>query len=96
MYRMLKLVKTVGMEEIDLYLQLVHVKPQVNQSVCAYTNLLLGGNFNVMELDYGCGPSRAPVIVTNKCEVNKDYQDCEDEASDEDGDDESDGEGDVN
>ena len=52
-YRMLKLVNTVGIEEIDLYFQLVRVKPQVNQSVGAYTNLLLRGNFNVEELEYG-------------------------------------------
>ena len=59
MYRMLKLVDTVGMEDIELYVQLVRVKPQVNQSVDTYTNLLLRGNFNVEELDYGCGPSSA-------------------------------------
>ena len=42
------------MEEIELYVQLVRVKPQENQSVGTYTNLLLGDNFNVEELDYGC------------------------------------------
>ena len=47
MYRMLKLVDTTGIEEIKLYLELVQVKPQVNQSVGTYTNLLLGGNDNV-------------------------------------------------
>ena len=52
MYRILKLVNTVGMKEIELYLEVVHVKPQVYQSVGTYTNLLLGGN--VEELDYGC------------------------------------------
>ena len=95
MYRMLKLVDTAGMEEIELYVQLVRVKPQVNQSAGTYTNLLLGGNFNVEELDYGCGPSNAPVAVTDRCEVNEDDQDCEDEAGDEDGDDESDGDADF-
>ena len=30
-YRMLKLVDIDGMKEIELYIQLVHVKPQVNQ-----------------------------------------------------------------
>ena len=39
--RMFKLVDTTGMEEIELYVQLVLVKPQVNQSVGIYTNLLL-------------------------------------------------------
>ena len=41
MYRMLKLVNIVGMKEIELYVQLVHVKPQVNKSASTYTNLLL-------------------------------------------------------
>ena len=36
MYRMLKLFDTVGMEEIELFVQ-----PQVNQSAGTYTNLLL-------------------------------------------------------
>ena len=44
-------------------------------------------------MDYGCGPGSAPVFVTDRCEVNEDDQDCEDEASDEDGGDESDGDG---
>ena len=61
----------------------------MNQLVDTYTNLLLGGNFNVKELDYGCGPNSDPVVVNDKCEVNKD------EASNEDGDDESDGDGDI-
>ena len=33
--------------------------------------------------------------MTDRCEVNEDYQDCEDEAGDDDCDDESDGDGDV-
>ena len=73
----------------------MRVKPQVNQSAGTYTNLLLGGNFNVEELDYGCGPSRAPVAIIDRCEVNENDQDCEDEVGNEDGDDESDGHGDV-
>ena len=43
--QMLKLVNIVGMKEIELYLQLVRVKPQVNQLVGTCTNLLFGGNF---------------------------------------------------
>ena len=31
-------------------------------------------------MDYGCGLSSAQVVVTDRCEVNKDDQDCEDEA----------------
>ena len=83
------------MEEIELYVQLVRVKPQVNQSAGTYINLLLGGNFNVEELKYGCGPSSASIPITDISEVNEYDQDCEDEACDEDGDDESDGDGDV-
>ena len=67
----------------------------MNQLAGTYTNLLFGRNFNVEELDYGGGSSSALVAVTNKCEVNEDDQDCEDEAGDEDGDNESDGDGDV-
>ena len=40
-YRMLKLVNITGIEEIELYLQLMLVKPQVNQSIGTYTDLLL-------------------------------------------------------
>ena len=55
------------------------VKSQVNQSVGTYIDLLLGGNVNVEELDYGCEPSSAPIAVTNRCEVYKDNEDCEDQ-----------------
>ena len=61
----------------------------MNQSAGTYTNLLPRGNVNVEELDYGCGPSSALVVVTDRCEV------YEDEKGAEDGDDESDGDGDV-
>ena len=47
MYRMLKLVNTTSMKEIELYIEVVRVKPQVNQFVGAYTDLLVGGNDNV-------------------------------------------------
>ena len=98
-YRMLKLVNTIGMEEIELYIEVVRIKPQVNQSVGAYTYLLVWGNDNVTELDYGCGPSSAPGPNTDRCKVYKDDEDCEDEEandeSDEDGDDESNGDIDV-
>ena len=46
-------------------------------------------------MDYGRGPSSAQVVVTDRCEVNEDDQDCEDEAGDEDGGDESDEDRDV-
>ena len=54
MYRMLKLVDTTGIEEIELYVKLVRVKQQVNQLVSTYTDLLLRENDNVEELDNGC------------------------------------------
>ena len=65
----------------------------------AYIDLLVGGNDNFVELDYGCGPSSALVPDTDRCEVYGDNEDCEDEEtndqSDEDGDDESNGNIDV-
>ena len=67
----------------------------MNQLVGTYTDLLIGGNFNVEELDYGCGPSSVPVAVTDRCEVKEDDQDCEDEGGDEDGDYEIDRDRDV-
>ena len=41
MYQMLKLANAVGMEKIELYFEVVCVKPEENQSVGTYTNLLL-------------------------------------------------------
>ena len=93
MYRMLKLINTSGMQEIELYIEVVRVKPQVNQSVRAYTNLLVGVNDNVLELVYGCRLDNAPTPDTDRCEVYGDDENCEDEEAndefDEDGDDES-------
>ena len=60
--------------------------------VDTYTDLLLRENINVEELDYGCGPSSAPMNVeVDRYEVNEGDQDCEDDGGNEDGDDESDG-----
>ena len=98
-YRMLNLVNTADMEEIELYVEVVQVKPQVNQSVGAYTDLLVRENDNFAEFDYGCGPSSGLTSDTDRCGVYGDGEDCEDEAaideSDEDVDDESNGELDV-
>ena len=44
---MLNLINTTGMKKIELYIQGVRVKPQVNQYVGAYTNLLVLENDNV-------------------------------------------------
>ena len=94
-YRMLKLVNTTGMEEIELYIEVAQVKPHVNQFVGAYTDLLVERNDNVAELNYGCGPSSAPAPDTGRCKIYGDDEDCEDEEandeSDEDGDDDSNG-----
>ena len=80
--QMLKLVNKTGFDEIELYLEVVRVKPQVNKSLGIYTNLLLEGNDNVEELDYRCGLSSAPVALTDRCEVYGDDEDCEDEEGD--------------
>ena len=39
----------------------------------------------------GCGLSSALVAITDRCEINGDDEDCEDEEGDEEGDDERDG-----
>ena len=84
MYRMLNMVNTTGMEEIELYIETVRVKPQVNHSVGGYTNLLVPENDNVAEFDYGCGPSSSLVSSTHKCGVYGDDEDYEiEEANDE-------------
>ena len=41
MCQMLKLVNTIGMKEIELYIEVVRVKSQVNQYVGGYTDLLV-------------------------------------------------------
>ena len=41
---MLNMANTTSMEEIELYIEVVRVKPQVNQSVGDYTNLLVCEN----------------------------------------------------
>ena len=89
---MLKLVNTYGMNEIELYLEKMRVKSQVNPSLGTYTDLLLGENGNVEELDYGCGHSSTLVALTDRCEVCEDGEGCEDEDCE---DEEGDGDGDV-
>ena len=98
-YRMLNLLNTIGMEEIESYIEVVRVKPQVNQFVCAYTDLLVRENDNVIEFDYVCGPSSDPAPDIDRCGVYGDVKDCEDEETNdefyEDVDDESNGDLDV-
>ena len=102
-YGMLNMVNTTGMKEIELYIEVVRVKPQVNQFMGGYIDLLVIENYNVAELDYGCGPSSGPTSNTDICEVYANDEDCEygeanvesDDESDEDVDDESNGDLDV-
>ena len=98
-YQMLNMVNTTSMEEIELYIEVIRVKPQVNQSVGGYIDLFVLENYNVAEFDYGCGPSSSPTSDTDKCGVYANDEDWEyDEAnvkSDEDVDDESNGDLDV-
>ena len=96
---MLNMVNTIGMEEIELYIEVVRVKSQVNQSVGGYTYLLVRENDNVAEFDYGCGPSSGLVPDIDRCGVYGDDEDCKyeeaNDESDEDVDDESNGDLDV-
>ena len=64
MYRMLNMVNTISIEEIELYIEVVRVKPQVNQSVGGHIDLLVHENYNAAEIDYGCGPSSGLVPDT--------------------------------
>ena len=95
-YRMLNMVNTIGMEEIELYIEVVRVKPQVNQYVGGHINLLVCENYNVAKFDYGCGPSSGPIPDTGVYGDDEDcaYEEANDE-SDEDVDDESNGDLDV-
>ena len=70
-YRMLNMVNTTSIEEIEFYIEVVRVKPQVNQSVGGHIDLLVRENYNVAEFDYGCGPSSGPIPpVFLKCFPN--------------------------
>ena len=91
-YRMLNMVNTTSIEKIELYIEVVRVKPQVNQSVGGHIDLLVRDNYNVAEFDYGCGPSSGPISNTKVYGDDEDcaYEEANDE-SDEDVDDESNG-----
>ena len=64
-----------------------------------YIDLLVGGNDNVVELDYGCGSSSTLTPDFDRCEIYRDDKDCEDKEAnnefDKDRDDESNGDIDV-
>ena len=77
MHRILNMINTIGIEEIELYIEVVRVKPQVNHSVGGYTDLLIRENDNVAEFDYGCEPSSDPIPDPHRCGVYGDDEDCE-------------------
>ena len=63
-YRMLNMVNRTSIEEIELYIEVIRVKPQVNQSMGGHIDLLVRNNYNVTEFDSGCGPSSGPIPDT--------------------------------
>ena len=78
---MLNMVNTTGIEEIELYIEVVRVKPQVNQYVGGHIDLLVRENYNVAEFYYGCGPSSGPVPDIGVYGDDEDY--AYEEANDE-------------
>ena len=90
--RMLNLVNTTTIKEIELYIKVVRLKAQLNQSVGGHVDLFVRDNYNVAQSNYGCGPSCGPVPDTGP---NGDDEDSANEEGndeyDEDVDDECDG-----
>ena len=98
--RMLNLVNTTSIEEIEMYIEVVRVKAQLNQSVGGHVDLLVRDNYNVAQSDYGCGlscgPSSGPVPDTRPNGDDEDYADeVGNDEYDEDVDDECNGDADV-
>ena len=60
--KMLNLVNTTTIEEIELYIKVVRVKAQLNQSVGGHADIFVRDNDNVAQFDYGCGPSSGPIL----------------------------------
>ena len=52
------MVNTTAIEEIELFVEVVRIHRQANQSIG------VAKNENVEEIDYGCGPSSGPVLDT--------------------------------
>ena len=96
MYQMLNMVNLTSIDETELYIEVVRVKPQVNQSLGGHIDLLFRDNYNVAEFDNGCGSSNCPVPNTGVYGDGEDYayEETNDE-SDEDANDESNGDADV-
>ena len=59
------------------------------------TNLLVRENDNVVEFDYGCGPSSSPTPNTNKCGVYGDDENCEYEEANVESDEDDESNGDL-
>ena len=84
-HRMLNMVNTTAIEEIELFVEVVRINRQANQSMG------VAENENVAKIDYGCGPSSGLILDTgvygddDACA----YEEGNDE-SDEDVDDEND------
>ena len=55
---MLNMVNITVIEEIELFVEVVRIHRQANQSMGVVENE------NVAEIDYGCGPSSSPVLDT--------------------------------
>ena len=58
MHRMLNMVNTTAIEEIELFVEVVRINRQANQCMG------VAENENVVEIDYGCGPSNDPLLDT--------------------------------
>ena len=93
---MLNLVNTTTIEDIELYIEVVRFKALVNQSMGGHVDLLVRDNHNVLEFDYGCGPSSGPIPDTGVFGVDEDraYEEGNDEY-DEDIDDDCNGDADI-
>ena len=73
---MLDLVNSTTIEEIELYIKVVRVKAQLNQSMRGHIDLFVRDHYNVTQFDYGCGPSTGAVPDTRP---NGDDEDSADE-----------------
>ena len=90
MCEMLNLVNTTTIEEIELYIKVVPVKAQLNQSVGGHVDLFVRDNHNVAQSNYGCGLSSGPVPDTRP---NGDDEDSADEEGNDEYDEDVDEEG---
>ena len=94
--KMLNLVNTTTIEEIELYIKVVRVKAQLNQSVGGHADIFVHDNYNVAQFEYSCGPSSGPIPDTGPNgddedsadeELNDEYgEDVDDECDGDDGD----------